>query len=441
MSLCEAGKKTGTFQGARERMAKTMSDENNILDTESAYSGTGAQMIVARDLQDPGEIATTSEVAREELGQNMGERLSKSATVHTISRDHDSSLSPLPVMSYGGREISFPSQTPRESIISPLPTTNCEGHLLGLPPSALRQFSQVAIVRTVSSNDDSSMSPLATTCYGGSEISFPSQTPRERILSPLPTLNDEGSLLGLPPNALLQDPCSTPRVSAGNITRRYIQSEENATQHAKEIAGMEETQKDHTPIPRKFDVSNSSDNEDGIMTEVEWRDEEPYITPTKKGKKHTQGKGFKRQVRPEREIPNMPHTPSWKTLPSDRANPAESLPNENEAADLEKFIGEYLQNTNGRRDFMVGQERNDVNYNIWCQPPSNHIAARHNHTDAAVMSVRKIAQEVQGGLESERQYAAESAEKLDERLSKIERRLAKVAPVNMANTIQSVMRD
>jgi len=34
-------------------------------------------------------------------------------------------------------------------------------------------------------NDDSSeLSPPPTTSYGGSEISFPSQTPRERVLSP-----------------------------------------------------------------------------------------------------------------------------------------------------------------------------------------------------------------------------------------------------------------
>jgi len=34
------------------------------------------------------------------------------------------------------------------------------------------------------------------------------------------------------------------------------------------------------------------------MTEVEWRDEEPYMTPTKKGKKSTKGKGVKRPVTP-----------------------------------------------------------------------------------------------------------------------------------------------
>jgi len=72
--------------------------------------------------------------------------------------------------------------------------------------------------------DTSELSPPPpTTNYGGSEISFPSQTPREKVLSPLPTTNYEGSLLGLPPSALPQDPFSTPRVSAGIIAQRYIQ--------------------------------------------------------------------------------------------------------------------------------------------------------------------------------------------------------------------------
>jgi len=47
---------------------------------------------------------------------------------------------------------------------------------------------------------------------------------------------------------------------------------------------MEETRKVYTPIPRRFELSDSSDNEDDAMTEVEWRDESPYITPPKKGK-------------------------------------------------------------------------------------------------------------------------------------------------------------
>jgi len=192
-------------------------------------------------------------------------------------------------------------------------------------------------------DDSSELSPPPTTSYGGSEISFPSQTPRERVLSPLPATNySEGSLLGFPLSALPQDPFLTPRASPGIIARRYIQSEENASQHAEEEGGMEETRKVYTPIPRKFEVSDSSDNEDETMTEVEWRDEEPYMTPTKKGKKCNKGKGVKRPATPERPIPNMLQTPSMKKLEADWAKPAESLANENELADLGRFIDEYL---------------------------------------------------------------------------------------------------
>jgi len=245
--------------------------------------------------------------------------------------------------------------------------------------------------------------------------------------------------LGLPPSTIPQDPFSTPRASAGIIAQRYIQLEENISQHAEEEGGMEETRKVYTPIPRNFEASDSSDNEDDMMTEVEWRDEEIYMTPTKKGKQRHKGKGVKRPVTPERPIPNMPQTPSRKRLESDWARPAESLTSENEPVDLGKFIGEYLRNTNGLRDFMVEQEKNDANYDIWCQQQSQHIAARQNHTDAAVMSVRKIAQNMQTEVELEKEYAAERAEKLDERLSKIEKKLAKIAPVNMARTIENAL--
>ena len=290
-------------------------------------------------------------------------------------------------------------------------------------------------------DDSSELSPPLTMSYGGSEISFPSQTPGEGVLSPLPTTNySEGSLLGFPLSALPQDLFSTHRASAGIIARKYIQSEENASQHAEQEGGMEETLKVYTPIPRKFEISGSSDCEDETMTEVEWKDEEPYMTPTKEGKKRNKGKGVKRPVTPERPIPNMLQTPSRNKLELDWAKLAQSLINEDEPADLGRFIGEYLRNTNGQRDFMIGQERNDANYNVWCQQQSQHIAARQNHTDAAVMSVRKIAQNVQTEVELERECASERAEKLDERLSKIEKRLAKIAPVNMAKTIENAMK-
>ena len=296
------------------------------------------------------------------------------------------------------------------------------------------------ITRYGSDDSSASSTPPATMNYGGSEISFPSQTPRERVLTPLPATNySEGSLLGLPPSALLQDPFSTPRASAGIIARRYIQSEENISQYAEEEGGMEENRRIHTPIPRKFELSDSSDNEHDTMTEVEWRDEEPHMTPTKKGKKRNKRKGVERPVTPERPIPNMPQTPSRKKLEADWAEPAEEVTNEKKEANLEAFIGEYLRTTNGLRDCMINKAKYDDSYSEWCGEQAGHIAARQNHTDAAVGSTRTIAQNILTEVELEGEYAGERAEKLDDRLGKIEKKLAKIAPVNMAKTIEKAM--
>jgi len=54
-----------------------------------------------------------------------------------------------------------------------------------------------------------------------------------------------------------------------------------------------------------------------LLMEVEWRDEEPYMMPTKKGKKRNEGTGVKRPTTPKRPIPNMPQTPSRKKFESD----------------------------------------------------------------------------------------------------------------------------
>jgi len=55
--------------------------------------------------------------------------------VHSISSEDSSRLSSPPVTNYGGREIAFPSTTPKgnEHTLS----TNHEGSLFGLPPSAI----------------------------------------------------------------------------------------------------------------------------------------------------------------------------------------------------------------------------------------------------------------------------------------------------------------
>jgi len=113
--------------------------------------------------------------------------------------------------------------------------------------------------------------------------------------------------------------------------------------------------------------------------------------------------------------------------------------NENKEINLKAFIGEYLRNTNGLRDCMINKAKHDDSYSEWCGEQASHIAARQNHTDAAVGSTRKIAQNILTEVELEREYAGERAEKLDDRLSKIEKKLAKVAPVNMAKTIENAL--
>ena len=70
-----------------------------------------------------------------------------------------------------------------------------------------------------------------------------------------------------------------------------------------------------------------------------------------------------------------------------------------------------------------------------------HIAARQNHTDAAVGLTHNIAQNILIEMQSEREYAGERAKKLDDRLGKIEKTLAKIAPVNMAKTIENAIKN
>jgi hypothetical protein len=276
-------------------------------------------------------------------------------------------------------------------------------------------------------------SPPPTTDYGGSGISFPTETPKATTVY-------EGSIVAFPLSAAPLDPFTTPRLSGsgGIISQRYIQSEENTSQYAdeEEEGGMEETRKVYTPIPRKFEIS---DSEDEAMTEVEWRDEEPYMTPTKKGKKRNKGKGVKRPVTPERPIPNMPQTPSRRKLEADWAKPAEVTTNEKGAVDLEAFVGEYLRNTNGLRDFMATNQLHNERYDEWCLKQAEHMTARQNHTDAGVMSTRKMTGEILTEVKLIREYEEVRVEKLDQRLEKIEKKVAKLAPINMAKTIENAM--
>jgi len=422
MSLFGAAKKTGTFQKAKERLDKMMAESSGTEQTGSS-SGVGQQLeIMGRGQQSDYEgTATTSEIAKE--GRSDDEvQGDLQPPVITLPRDVFNQA--VHIHNQQAWEAGRLSQ-----MVSPAYSVNAsEG-------GTKYEKAQVFMI-----SDDSSSalsSPPPTTDYGGSEISFPAETPREET-------QYEGSLLALPLSAIPQDPFMTPRASGRSIlAARYIQSEENTSMHAaeeeEEEEGVAETLRGSTPIPRKFEISDSSEDEG--MTEVEWRVDEPYMTPTKQGKKCNKGKGVKRPETSERPIPNMPQIPSRRKLKVDWAKPAATLTNEGELTNLEAFIGEYLRNTNGLRDFMVEQEKYDAEYVKWYGEQAEHVAARQNHTDAAVMSVRKISMEIKEEVTLALEYDAVRADKLDDTLSKIEKRLAKIAPVNMAKTIENAMRD
>ena len=148
---------------------------------------------------------------------------------------------------------------------------------------------------------------------------------------------------------------------------------------------------------------------------------------------------MKTPATPDQPIPNTTQTPHRKKLEADWAKPAESMTNENGPVNLEAFIGEYLRNTKGLRDFMATNQLHDEGYDEWCLKQAEFMAARQNHTDVAMGSTRKIAQNILTEVELEREYARERAEKLDERLSKIKKKLAKIALVNMSKTIENAL--
>jgi len=274
MSLFGAKKQTPPLKEllgrAKENFEKRMA-ENASTPSKSASSGIGAQMIIARELQGGSDEEVASEPAWEE--ENVLEEGQQAAV--TLTREDFN------------RGVRIHNAEVRAAghlrqVIEPVWGT----------AQVIDEYGNMRsdAVHTISS-DKASLSPPPTTSYGGSEISFPSQAPRERVMSPLPTRNyRKGSLLGLPPGALPKDPFSTPRASAGIIACKYIQVEKNASQHTEKEGGMEETRKVDTPILKKFKISDDSDHEDDTMTEVEWRDEEPYMTPTKTGKSAIRGR-------------------------------------------------------------------------------------------------------------------------------------------------------
>jgi len=413
-----------TFKKAVARM-KAEEQKKSDCSIESISSGIGEQMKIARDLEDSDGTATTSEIAQEGRKEYMGGQV-------VLPRDVFNEA----VRMHNKEAVEHPSQI--VSTVHGGSSVDDEGNLVYKQPRVYTIPSTRSGRQRSRSLDSQGLSRLSspppTTDYGGSGISFPAETPRATTVY-------EGSIVGFPPSAIPLDPFSTPRLSGsgGIIAQRYIHSEENINQNATEESdeeGMGETMKGSTPIPRKFEIS---DSEDKAMMEVEWRDEEPYMMPTKKGKKRNKGKGVRRPETPKRPIPNMPQTPSRKRLESDWAKPAGIMTNEKGGVNLEDFVGEYLRNTNGLRDFMTTNQLHDERYEEWCLKQEEHMAARQNHTDAGVASIRKTSKKIVTEVKLSREYDEERADKVDQRLEKIEKNVAKLAPVNMAKMIENAM--
>jgi lysyl-tRNA synthetase class II len=88
---------------------------------------------------------------------------------------------------------------------------------------------------------------------------------------------------------------------------------------------------------------------------------------------------------------------------------------------------------------MLAKENDDNSYAEWCGKQAEHVAARQNHTDVGVLAIKKKSEKIltEGELSSE--YDEDRADKIAQRLEKIEKRLAKIALVNIAKTIQNIL--
>jgi hypothetical protein len=88
---------------------------------------------------------------------------------------------------------------------------------------------------------------------------------------------------------------------------------------------------------------------------------------------------------------------------------------------------------------MVTNQLHDERYDERGLKQAEHVAARQNHTDAGVTLARKTREKISTEIELSREYDEETADKLDQRLEKIEKKVAKLAPVNMAKKIENAM--
>jgi len=188
-----------SLKQAKENLDARMAEESSS-GAPSKSSGIGEQLRIARDLEDPDRTATTSEIAREDVGEFLGKEQPKAVVlpreVYNMGvRIHNAEV----------RAAGHPSQ-----IMEPVfGTALCEEY-------GVRK-SQKHDVQPISSDTSSVLLSPPATDYGGSDIPFPSQTPVQRVPTPCPMTSYGGSVVAMPLSALPTDPFTTPRASAGII--------------------------------------------------------------------------------------------------------------------------------------------------------------------------------------------------------------------------------
>jgi len=183
MSLFGAKKQTpisfkNTLKWAKENFEKRM-EENSPFEASAVSSSHIGEQLERMGLlpTDPDGTATSSEIAREELGDYLG------VQQEAVSLTREQFNQGVRIHNAEMRAEGHPSQ-----VIE----------LVWGENSVIDEYGnrRSHAVHTISSGSELS-TPPPTTNYGGSEISFPSQTPRERVLSPLLSTKYEGSLMGV----------------------------------------------------------------------------------------------------------------------------------------------------------------------------------------------------------------------------------------------------
>jgi len=137
----------------------------------------------------------------------------------------------------------------------------------------------------------------------------------------------------------------------------------------------------------------------------------------------------------------MTYTPTRRKLEARWGNSAEATTNQKEPGNPEGIFVEYLWNTNGLSIFMLAEEKYNNDYSDWGGVQAGYVAARQNLANVGVMSIKISNERIKKAIRVIRVYDKERADTLDDRLSNIEMRVAKIAPVNMARIIENAPRD